>query len=70
VVIPDSTGQAFISQLLKALLFPFNQIVPVGNHSPFTTLLLIGLDSLVWGMVLGSAVYLAGRLLRKKTIEG
>ena len=65
--ISDSRFQAGISKLLTILLSPVNQIVPASTSSTsFTLFLLLGLDSLAWGAVIGSVIYVGARLRRKK----
>jgi Na+/H+ antiporter NhaA len=66
--LPDSAVQEFIFKILKALMSPVNQFAPAQtSSSSITTFLLIGVDSLIWGVGIGTVIHLTMRLMRKKT---
>lgn len=66
--LPDSAVQEFISKILKALMSPVSQMMPAQtSSSSITTFLLIGVDSVIWGAGVGTVIYLAMRLMRKRT---
>ena len=63
----DTAVQGFIFKILKVLLSPVKQFAPdQTSNNPITIFLLLGVDSLVWGVGFGTVIYLAMRLIRKK----
>jgi len=68
--LPDSAIQTFISRILTALIFPINRIVPSSSSGTSLSMVLrFGLDSLFWGIVIGSAIYFGLSLRGKNNCE-
>jgi hypothetical protein len=67
VNLPESAFQNFVSSILKGLLSPISAVFPAATgNSGFAMFLLLGLDSLVWGVGIGTVIYLAMRWMQKR----
>jgi hypothetical protein len=65
--IPDSAIQEFMSNILTAMLFPISLVVPASINGTFLVVIfLLAMDSLVWGLVIGTVIHLAKSFKRKK----
>jgi hypothetical protein len=59
--------QTFLERVLRVLMFPVSFLLPA-SRSPgrsIATPVLLGMDSIVWGIALGTVIYLALRPSRK-----
>jgi len=62
----NSALHTFISKLLAALLFPINQIMPISDQDSAPTMFSrLGLDSVVWGVVVGTVIHFVAGLGKK-----
>ena len=66
--LPETSVQTLVTKILKVLTYPVSQMMPTStSSSSITTFLLIGVDSLIWGVGIGTVIHLTMRLMRKKT---
>jgi|SRR6266853_210279 len=65
---PDTPLQAFISHLLKILLYPVCLILPENwrDKSSITMVLSLGADSVFWGLIVGMLIH----AFRKRSQQG
>src|SRR5258708_1181316 len=66
--LPESPFQNVVLGVLKGLLSPISGVFPASDsNSSFAMIFLLGMDSLVWGVGIGTVIHLVMRSMQKRT---